>query len=268
MDKNLKIPVRTISSGVEQLSQRQTSILKSVVETHIETSQPVGSRAIVERYSYSFSPATVRNEMGYLEEVGYLMHPHTSAGRIPTDHGYRYYLDHTAFEEPMPRGSCEKISEELSVGTPEEGVELFLDRVSLLLSSMSQEIGLMLMPLRASRSKLSFQGVTHMLEKPEFQDLRKVKTLFGALEEKEALSNCLLRRIGESPVSIAIGHEHGQEALEDCAIVTARYQDGRHGSGAIAILGPKRMAYRRIIPMVSQMAVLVGDILEQIEWEG
>ncbi|MBI4711029.1 MAG: hypothetical protein HY767_00985, partial [Candidatus Omnitrophica bacterium] len=84
---------------METLSLRQNDILRGVIETHIETTQPVGSRSIAEKYAISFSPATIRHEMGALEEMGYLTHPHTSSGRLPTDHGYRYYLDHTSFEE-------------------------------------------------------------------------------------------------------------------------------------------------------------------------
>lgn len=256
------------------LSERQTSILKGVVETHIETSLPVGSRAIAERYSLSFSPATIRNEMGYLEEVGYLMHPHTSAGRIPTDHGYRYYLDHTVFEDPLPRSYFEKMAEELSVESQKEEVDLFLDHVSLLLSSMSQEVGLALLPVvdhliseKRDCLKWSLQGLTHMLEKPEFQDVGKVKMLLGVFEEKKTLSQCLLKHTSEDHVSVSVGHEHEHEALEDCAIVAARFPVGKKQSGTIAILGPKRMPYRHIVPMVARMAIEVGNILEFSEGE-
>jgi len=260
---------------MEQLSQRQTSILKGVVETHIETSLPVGSKAISERYSFSFSPATIRSEMGLLEDKGYLMHPHTSSGRIPTDHGYRYYLDHTALMDPLPRNYFSRMAEELSEEAREEEIEFFLDHVSSLLSAMSREVGLTLLPFpeqvgvgrRSGRLKLSLQGITHILEKPEFQDVGKARVLLGVFEEKKTLSQCLLKRTGEEPVSVSVGQEHGYEALEDCAIVTARYTDGKNRTGAIAILGPKRMPYREVIPMVFQMASMVGNILEQVAFE-
>lgn len=259
---------------MKPLSQRQTSILKSVVETHIETSLPVGSRVIAERYSYSFSPATIRNEMGCLEERGYLMHPHTSSGRIPTDHGYRYYLDHTTFEEVFPKNYFDKMAEELCAEPQGEEVEFFLDRISSLLSLMSQEVGLTLLPAsedvvteKTCRSKLSMQGLTHILEKPEFQDVQKVKTLFGAFEEKGTLSQCLLKHTHERHVSVSLGHEHEYQPLEDCAIVTARYMAGKRSNGTIAILGPKRMPYRQIVPLVSQMAIVVGNVLEQMNFE-
>ena len=258
---------------MDLLSLRQNNILRGVIETHIETTQPVGSRFIAEKYDLSFSPATIRNEMGALEEMGYLTHPHTSSGRLPTDHGYRYYLNNTSFEdrseEPLSR-----LSEELAPAAVDERLGEFLDHVSLLLSSLSQEVGLTWIPSagmpvseRSSRAQLSMQGLPHMLEKPEFQDVRKVRNLLGVLEEKAALTKWVLTHADPEAVSVSVGREHSYDALEDCAIVMARYGAGEERQGVIAILGPKRMAYRQIIPLVSRMAVVVGDILETMEPE-
>jgi len=258
---------------METLSQRQNNILRGVIETHIETTQPVGSRTFAEKYAFSFSPATIRNEMGALEEMGYLTHPHTSSGRLPTDHGYRYYLDHTSFEDRsgMP---LNRLEDELFPKGGEEKLDEFLDRISLLLSSLSQEIGLTLMPPaevlaseRPERLKLSLQGLSYILEKPEFQDVRKVRNLLGVLEEKAALTQWVLTHAEPEHVSVSVGREHAHEALEDCAIVIGRYAAGEGRRGAIAILGPKRMAYRQIIPLVSRVAAVVGDIFERMEPE-
>lgn len=257
---------------METLSLRQNDILQGVIETHIETTLPVSSRSIAEKCAISFSSATIRHEMGALEEMGYLTHPHTSSGRLPTDHGYRYYLDHISFEacseEPLSH-----LQQELSLRAENEGLEDFLDHVSLLLSSLSKEVGLTLMPsekARASESAeerctLSLQGLPHMLEKPEFQDVRKVRNLLGVLEEKVALMQWVLAHSVQQKVSVSVGHEHEHEDLEDCTIVAARYAAGKNRQGVIAILGPKRMAYRYIIPLVSCMAVTVGDIFQHRE---
>jgi heat-inducible transcriptional repressor len=255
------------------LSQRQNNILLGVIETHIETTQPVGSRSIAEKYALSFSSATIRNEMGALEEMGYLTHPHTSSGRLPTDHGYRYYLDNTSFEDTSAVAPFTRLTEELAPAAAEERLEEFLDHVALLLSSLSQEIGLTLMPScrpaseRSGRARFSLQGLPYILEKPEFQDVRKIRNLIGVFEEKIALTQWVLTHGNPESVSVSVGREHAQEALEDCAIVTARYGAGGESRGVIAILGPKRMAYRKIIPLVSRMAVVVGDILENRELE-
>ncbi len=258
---------------METLSLRQNDILRGVIETHIETTQPVGSRSIAENCAISFSPATIRHEMGALEEMGYLTHPHTSSGRLPTDHGYRYYLDHTSFEESYEK-PLNRLEKELVPAGGEERLEAFLDHVSLLLSSLSQEVGLTLMPFeevpaseKPDRLKLSLQGLSYMLEKPEFQDVRKIRNLLGVFEEKVTLMRWVLTHADPEHVSVSVGREHSHEALEDCAIVTARYAAGKNRQGVIAILGPKRMAYRQIIPLVSRMAVTVGDILEGREPE-
>lgn len=255
-----------IPAFMEPLTPRQETILKSVIESHIETSGPVGSRFITERYSLSFSPATIRNEMGLLEEIGFLTHPHTSSGRLPTDGGYRYYLDHTTFEEAFPEGVYERVAEELNpqhLGS--QVMEAFLDRVSSLLSSMTQEIGLSLsvtpeqeMAQKIDELTLSLQGLTNILEQPEFHDVKKLKTLLKTLEEKIALKQLLFKRSHEARVSVSVGHEHGNEALEDCAIVTARYSIGGKATGAIAILGPKRMPYRQVVPLVSRVALIMS----------
>jgi transcriptional regulator of heat shock response len=258
---------------VETLSLRQNDILRGVIETHIETTQPVGSRLIAEKYAISFSPATIRHEMGALEEMGYLTHPHISSGRLPTDHGYRYYLDHTSFEDHSGE-SVDRWGEELVPTAGDDRLEEFLDHVSLLLASLSQEVGLTLMPCadapvseKTGRLKLSLQGLSYMLEKPEFQDVRKIRNLLGVFEEKVVLIRWVLTHADPQQVSVSVGREHSHEALEDCAIVTARYAAGKNRQGVIAILGPKRMAYRQIIPLVSRMAVTVGNILEHREPE-
>ena len=252
---------------METLTLRQNDILRGVIETHIETTQPVGSRSIAEKCAISFSPATIRHEMGALEEMGYLTHPHTSSGRLPTDHGYRYYLDHTSFEDHSA-APLNRLEEELVPAEGEDRLEEFLEHVSLMLSSLSQEIGLTLMPFeeapvseKQGRIRLSLQGLSYMLEKPEFQDVRKIRNLLGVFEEKVSLMRWVLTHADPEHVSVSVGREHSHEALEDCAIVTARYAAGKNRQGVIAILGPKRMAYRQIIPLVSRMAVTVGDIL-------
>ncbi len=258
---------------METLSLRQNNILRGVIETHIETTQPVGSRSIAEKYAISFSPATIRNEMGALEEMGYLSHPHTSSGRLPTDHGYRYYLDHTLFED-ISEESMNRSAEDLAPGAVSQTLEEFLERVSLLLASSSQEVGLTLMTgaeaqasSKSGRTRLSLQGLPHILEKPEFQDVRKIRNLLGVLEEKVTLTQWVLSHVDSGNVSVSVGHEHSQEALEDCSLVATRYDAGKNGKGVIAILGPKRMAYRQIIPLVSRVSVLVGQMFERMEPE-
>lgn len=260
---------------MHSLTERQKIILKGVIESHIETSEPVGSRYITDHCSLSFSPATIRNEMGLLEEMGYLTHPHTSSGRIPTDDGYRFYIDHTAFNEPLPEGVYRRLAGELDPRRLElNAIETFLDRVSSLLSSMTQEVGLSLamtpeqeLARKIDELKFSLQGLVHILEKPEFHDLQKMRSLLRTLEEKIALKQWLLNKTREARVSVSVGCENGQEALDDCSIVTARYSVQGKAAGVIAILGPKRMPYRQVVPLVSCVANIMSGFYSSEERE-
>lgn len=128
----------------EELTPRQKEILTRIIESHIATTLPVGSKTLAERYGFSLSPASVRHEMGVLEEQGYLTHPHPSAGRVPTDKGYRFYVTEGVTEEPVPsrfldlmaRGTAGKI----------ENLESLMERVSSILSAMAEEAVLLISP--------------------------------------------------------------------------------------------------------------------------
>src|SRR5262245_28365315 len=96
------------------LTERQQMLLKSVVEAHVELGQPVGSKWLSEHSDVRWSSSTIRYELAALEELGYLDHPHTSAGRVPTDAGYRFYADTILHERPLPAPSGEPFELELS----------------------------------------------------------------------------------------------------------------------------------------------------------
>ncbi|HET7519669.1 MAG TPA: heat-inducible transcriptional repressor HrcA, partial [Actinomycetes bacterium] len=116
------------------LDERKARLLRAVVHEFIYTEKPVGSKSLTERYSLGVSPATIRNELAVLEEQGYLSHPHTSAGRIPTDRGYRFYVDALSGVGELARAQEETIARFFE-GTAD--LEETLQRTSLLLSSLT-----------------------------------------------------------------------------------------------------------------------------------
>ncbi len=255
---------------MKSLSFRQNYILRNVVETHIETSQPVASRMLAERYAFDCSPATIRSEMGSLEDLGYLMHPHTSSGRIPTDSGYRYYLTHTSFSSNTEwnAGGWDETEIEQSAKDDEP---FFLEEISRFLSFVSQEVGLALtaggdLNVNRKSTKISVQGLPCIFEKPEFQDIKKARNLVEILEEKEVLSKIFFQNTATEAVSVSIGHEHEEAALRDCAIVRARYTTGSGHDAFVAVLGPKRMSYQKIIPLVSYAADLANRFSKRMEF--
>lgn len=128
-----------------ELSDRERRVLEAVIRSYVETAEPAGSRMISKRFGLGVSPATIRNTMSDLEEKGYLYHPHTSAGRIPTDIAYRLYVDSLMHARPLPRAEAERISEHLS----QEGasaIEVILRKAAQSLSIVTQELGVALGP--------------------------------------------------------------------------------------------------------------------------
>src|SRR6266849_1862742 len=120
-------------------SERNRQILSAIVRTYIETGEPVSSRAISRRHIESLSPATIRNVMADLEEEGYLYQPHTSAGRVPTSAGYRFFVQHVSQDAQLGKDERDWIHNELAAAeTPEQVME----RASHVLATVSQALGI------------------------------------------------------------------------------------------------------------------------------
>ena len=130
---------------MEALTSRQKEILARIIEAHIETTLPVGSRTLAERYPIQLSPASLRHEMGLLEERGYLTHPHTSAGRVPTDRGYNFYVKEIVKEESIPEKLLHEIAREME--SKIENLDDLINRVSRILSAMAEEAVLVTSPM-------------------------------------------------------------------------------------------------------------------------
>jgi heat-inducible transcriptional repressor len=128
----------------EQLSERELRVLEAVVQTYIETAEPAGSQTIARKFGLGVSPATIRNTMSELEEKGYLFHPHTSAGRIPTDRAYRVYVDAIMRLSPPSHQEQHTLRAEL-VGT-RSAVEEILRRAAQVLGVLTQELGVAVAP--------------------------------------------------------------------------------------------------------------------------
>lgn len=253
---------------MEPLTARQHAILRRVVEAHIESAQPVGSHFIAERFQPRFSPATIRHDMGWLEEIGYLTHPHTSAGRVPTDFGYRYYVDCCLNQEAFPENDVlPSIDRWFEEG---EEIESFAEKISEVLSTLSEEVSLVLVPdppvedlHRAKRQRLFLQGASTLLEKPEFQDVQKIRTLFRIFEDKRKLMNWLSSHGPGEGVLITIGQENEPEVLHECSVISTSYGLGNKHLGTIAVIGPRRMKYSRTIPLVRDMAQRIAHALRE-----
>lgn len=339
------------------LDDRATRVLRNIVEDYIETAEPVGSRTISKKMGQALSPATIRNIMADLEEAGFLAQPHTSAGRVPTSAGFRYYIDHLLARKRLARGEVEQLhhaavegsgpadepvrqvsrllanlSRQASVvvvSSPEHQVlrSLSLLRAGaeriLLVAVMQgrwvqhrliegepdltnddlEKIGAFLNELAEGRTlpqlrarilfdlrqekarydrimgralavgaralaetppgEVFIEGRANILEQPEFaEDVQRLKRILRAFEEKSVIFRLLDRAMESRAIQVSVGAENTVEDLSDISVVASGYRQGPSASGSIGLIGPMRMDYSRVIPLVEYAAGLLTTMFE------
>ncbi|WP_342598437.1 heat-inducible transcriptional repressor HrcA [Psychrobacillus sp. FSL H8-0483] len=335
------------------LTNRQLLILQVTVDDFIETAQPVGSRQLSKKEEVSFSPATIRNDMADLEDMGFLEKTHTSSGRVPSEKGYRYYVDNlltpqritkdeinqirSVFQERMveteqiirksanilseltnytsimlgldvrkhrvKRFSIVPLTDDSAVAIivtdsghvenrvfsiPESftasdiermvnlinehlvGVHLHelpakLDAVTLsVLRQNSGRLNNLLGSLNKAMTiehedKVYYGGKMQLLNQPEFNDLEKARSIMYWMDHVNQIPG--LFHLEKKGIQIRIGSENNQLGMEDCSIITASYEIGDEQMGSIAIIGPTRMDYKRV---VSLLDVMSGDLSREL----
>ncbi len=255
------------------LTSRQSFILNRVVDTFIGTGHPVSSQTIAFASPYPISSATVRNEMGALEDSGYLAQEHQCSGRVPTDRGYRHYLNCGIEAQESYQEYFLTLSEHFSNRYKKrEDLPGLVEESAAVLSELSRQLGLLFVPdagqvlSKEPRLGMKTEGLRYLLEQPECQDASKLRPLVKAIEEKESLKKWITAHAQLNASQAFVGTEHQVEDLENYAIVTARYETGHEGgSGAIAVIGLRRMAYSKVLPIVSEMACLIGQAVRRME---
>ncbi len=339
------------------LNEREAAVLSAIVYEYIETKKPVGSRSFVQKYSFSLSPATMRNIMFDLEGMGYLKQPHTSAGRIPTDIGYRFYVDSLLEKYNHSSPVNVKVKEELLKR------ELQLDKIfcsiTKMISQISKYAGIMLTPrldftvvkrielvnldnnqvllilvtrtgmvinrkvqlstsftqdelyeyskfltselcgyslneiknrvfdqLRqlenlglkksmaidiaqlalsnSDESELCLDGIENLLKIPEMVEQERLNSLLSIIEEKNILRAIMEASMEVDGINTLIGEEISDEKVSGCSIVATSYKIGNRKVGAIGIIGPTRMDYEKVVPLVDYSGKVVSDLLTQI----
>jgi len=338
------------------LSDRAQSLLKILVERYIADGQPVGSRALSRFSTLELSPATIRNVMADLEEMGFVASPHTSAGRVPTPKGYRFFVDTLLTVRPMEEVERQQLEEQLLPDDPHRVVtaasQLLSDlthfagivvaprrrgavlrhveffglserRVLLIIVASDGEVqnrvlvtdrayspsqlveaanfinqhyaglefdqlrqkvrnelidlhndisGLMQAAIQTGSDALRqpaadgvvISGGRNLLEVDDLSgDMPRLRRLFDLFERKTQLLDILEQSEHADGVKIFIGGESQLVPLDECSIVTAPYEvDGRI-VGTVGVIGPTRMAYERVIPIVDVTAKLVSSALSQ-----
>jgi len=338
------------------LTDRQLLILQVIVDDFIRSAQPVGSRSLSKKEEISFSSATIRNEMSDLEELGFIEKTHTSSGRVPSEKGYRYYVDHLLspqalnqqditiiksifaerifeFEKIIQRSarilsdltnytsivlgpavSINKLKRiqiiplnketavaifvtdsghvenrtfylpaTIDASDLEKTVNILNDRlagvpleelndkiykeVAMLLRQHIHNYDFMLHTIvdtlkLPANEKLFFGGKTNMLSQPEFHDVSKIKSLLTMIDQEDWLYNLI--REDSAGIHVKIGRENKNSAMENCSLITATYSVGAEKLGTIAILGPTRMEYSRVISLLQFLSKDLTAVLTKL----
>ena len=342
-----------MTAGV--ISERASVLLKTLVEHHIREGQPVGSSTLLKAAGLPVSAATIRNVMSDLEERGYLHSPHTSAGRVPTDLGYRLFVDTLLQVQPLEDEAISTVRNELN---PDKSSAELVQSASLLLSNITAQAGLVTVPRQAAnqlrqveflplsgdrvlvilvinerevqnriihtqrvfteeelrvaaamvneryagqplnavkerivremqeaRSRIDgyledaldlasqalqneggdeeyvMAGESRLLENASAEELSRLRDVFDSFERKRDLLHLLERCTRAEGIQIFIGEEAGYEVFGDYSVVTAPYTDGNQTLGVLGVIGPTRMAYARVIPIVDVTARMLSSAL-------
>jgi heat-inducible transcriptional repressor len=340
-------------------TERDRKVLQAIIMDYIQTAEPVGSRTVSKKYKMGLSPATIRNVMADLEEMGFLMQPHTSAGRVPTDRAFRFYVDSILEVRKLSKIDRDRIE----LGLQEEKMDIneMMKRASSLLSLLSRQTGVVLAPrfgsnifkhiefiklrekkilviivsksgevqnkliesdepmgqdeldkyskyltemmgglslveakrkiveelkqekvlfdklmyraLQLSHKALEdegggdlyIEGQTNIMQSPEFSDLEKMRDLLLAFEEKTKIVKLLDKALSTHGIQIFIGAENELNEMRGCSVIAAPYSKENFTLGTLGVIGPTRMDYSSIIPIVDYTARIVGKILGSLD---
>lgn len=237
-----------------QISKRQKEILNGVIKEYIDSAQPVSSQLFKKRYGFGISPATIRSEMQALTQKGYLSQPHTSAGRIPADKGYRFFVDRlfSLNNDELDKDFIEKFQE------MKKEIEDDLRFIQLLTKNLASASSNLAVSYFLEREFFWKEGWQELFQEPEFRDfafnLRFVRMVDNLEKEiKEFISDNFL-----TP-KIYIGKENPISRSEDFSMIISRCSFPENQKGVLMILGPKRMSYQRNISLINSVVKFLEE---------
>jgi heat-inducible transcriptional repressor len=260
------------------LSERQKLLLRTVVREYIDTAQPVGSSTINCKYhDFDCSPATIRNELAELERLGYLTHPYTSAGRIPTDVGYRFYVDELMdayrltmreknlvdnLQQMLTRDVQSLMQETLrtiqSISTQYAAIVKTNDGI------LAELTGTVQRSMDQSRQESVYlSGLSKMFYEPEFENVDNIRKMMGVLDQKERFIEILDEYSDPKQVRVSIGSEINDADLKDFSLVTKNFTYHGQPVGSIGVLGPTRMQYGKMTAAINTIAEVLDDLFDR-----
>ena len=256
------------SSLFPDLAPRQRDLLRAVIREHIASARPVASMALVQRYRLNVSPATVRNELAALEQMGLLTHPHTSAGRVPTDLGYRYFIESLMPEIDLRPEERVTVSHQFRQASNDAADRLRLAASTL--ARLTAEAALATLDREPDRAtwtrEIHYDGIDQILRQPEFEESERVREVVSLFSDRARLAQVLPASLEEGDVAVTIGSEHQVEPLRPFAFVVGRYgRPPETAVGFVGVVGPTRMDYPRTIAAVRVVGQLMTDLVSTFE---
>ena len=350
--------VQHIELSGDDLDTRAREVLREIIMQHVATGEAISSRSLAKCGRFQLSPASLRNVMADLEDLGYLQHPHTSAGRVPTDRGYRFFIDNLMRSRTLSQREREMIDDQVSHANE---IDEVLHLASRVLSRLSDQVGVIFMPtllqftirsmdfvavadskimciivgqngvvvnkiiearqpftrdelqkisryitiefsgmtldtirrrlirmteeeraqhdammqktislgieavndLSPLEQELYVEGAASILTKPEFSDAVSLRKTFLALQEKEKLVEILNTCLSEEGLQILIGSESNFTQVYNFSIVARRYGTQAAPLGMVGIIGPMRMEYARMAPLVDYLGRALTRKIEE-----
>jgi heat-inducible transcriptional repressor len=193
--------------------------------------------------------------MAELDELGLLWQPHISAGRIPTDKGYRYYIDSLLEIEQLTEEECRLLKNQYPQ-QKEAFDELLLD-ILRILSNFSRYTALGFS--FSDKERFYFAGASCILEQPEFQDTHKFQSILRTFEQPKALISIMKRDLGSEGVKVYIGKENCYQDIRECSLVISNFKINKRSLGVLGIIGPQRMSYSKVMSTVDYMARILNE---------
>lgn len=231
------------------MTERQQQILSSIIEQYAEVASPVGSSLLAK--VFGVSSATIRAEMAELERLGYITQPHTSAGRIPTDKGYRLYVNNLSQEKettPAVRAERALTQRVSSGGMPERTIRNAVDT----LVELTHNLG-----LATIGNQLYMSGLSNLFGQPEFMQRGQVQQVAQLLDNLEPW---LREAAPNEPLSVYIGRENPIGRTAGCSLIISKFHSPYSDQSYIGVLGPTRQSYRDVMTLVRH----AGEALEEV----
>ncbi|HEX8973987.1 MAG TPA: hypothetical protein VF817_00695 [Patescibacteria group bacterium] len=236
------------------MNERQEKILATVIEEYTQTAVPVGSSVLVDKYHFDVSGATIRNDMVLLEKEGYLYQPHISAGRIPTDKGYRYFVEEVMADKELSKEEQQKLQREF-LKLKAQNTRLTRTTAKLL----SHVSGNLAISGVIDKDEFADFGMRELMSQPEFQELDEMCRIAEMLDYVDEKFDQLVAEMEDGETKIFIGKENPIPGIVNCSMIVSPYtlKDGERG--ILALIGPKRMKYAKNKSLIEYMKKMLGS---------